>query len=99
MHPFQMIQNLASNSDNILEAIHIRNPKVLKALVGPATRGYVLQRGKGHEATDVATSYDAHFVWQYGRASTPGSRSERPSTQPRRLWSSTSSSPISLCAP
>jgi len=67
MHAFQMIQNLAANSDNIREAIHIRNPKVLKALVGPATRGYVLQKGKGHEATDVATSYDAHFVWQYGR--------------------------------
>src|SRR5574341_504037 len=30
-----------------------------------------------------------------GRASTPGSRSERPSTQPRRLKSATSVSPIS----
>lgn len=34
-----------------------------------------------------------------GRASTPGIRSERPSTQPRRLKSSTRISPISFCAP
>ncbi len=67
MHPLRMIQNLATNSDSIRDAVHIRNPKVLKALLGPATRGYVLQRGKGQHSTDVATGYDAHFVWEYSR--------------------------------
>ena len=67
MNPLRMLDNVAANSDALKEALQIRNPRVLRGLVGPATRGYLLRTGKNDRATSVATRNDAHFVWEYDR--------------------------------
>ena len=54
--------------DNALRAIgRSRNPKVFLDLVGPAVRGFLLERGKQGNRTIVATKNDAQFVWDYPR--------------------------------
>jgi hypothetical protein len=44
-----------------------RNPKVFLDLVGPAVRGFLLERGKQGPRTTVTTHNDAQFVWDYAR--------------------------------
>ncbi|MBK6918862.1 MAG: ferritin-like domain-containing protein [Deltaproteobacteria bacterium] len=44
-----------------------RNPKVFLDLVGPAVRGFLLERGKQGPRTTLATRNDAQFVWDYER--------------------------------
>ena len=67
MDVLRILKNLTDNTDTFRDAFGVRNPKVLLSLLGPATRGYLLQRGKQEQSTDVATGYNAHFVWQYDR--------------------------------
>lgn len=44
-----------------------RNPKVFLDLVGPAIRGFLLERGKSREITSITTHNDARFSWTYER--------------------------------
>ncbi len=44
-----------------------RNPRVFLDLVGPAIRGFLLERGKSNEVTTVTTRNDARFSWTYDR--------------------------------
>ncbi len=56
------------NDDNALSAIgRTRNPKVFLDLVGPAVRGFLLERGKQGTRTIVPISNNAQFVWDYPR--------------------------------
>ncbi len=67
MDVIRMVKNITENTDTFRDAFGTRNPRVLMSLLGPATRGYLLQRGKQAQSTDVATGYNAHFVWDYDR--------------------------------
>jgi hypothetical protein len=63
----RIAQNTVQNLDVFREAARARNLRVLMNMVGPAMRGFVLQRGKNEPATDMRASHDAHFDWTYER--------------------------------
>jgi hypothetical protein len=46
-----------------------RNPRVTRALIGPAIRGFVLQKGKKGATTTMATAQASTFDWGYRRES------------------------------
>lgn len=51
-----------------------RNPKVTWALLGPAIRGFVLQKGKHSAWTTITAGQEACFDWSYSRDSPELSR-------------------------
>jgi hypothetical protein len=63
----RIVENTAQNLDVFREAARARNLRVLMNMVGPAMRGFVLQRGKNEPATSMRASHDAHFDWKYER--------------------------------
>jgi hypothetical protein len=63
---FDVIKNAAQNRDTFRDAARSGNLKVLYTLVWPALRGFVLQKGKEGEATDIRSDGEAHFDWNYG---------------------------------
>ena len=67
MNILRLVQNTLDNADAMKEAARSRNPKVLWALLAPAVRGLVLQRGKTAESSPMRASHDAHFDWMYTR--------------------------------
>ena len=66
MNLWQMVENARNNVDLLKESSHPHSPKVLLDLLGPAYRGLVLQKGKGHGHTDVPAGHSARFNWDYG---------------------------------
>jgi len=62
-----LFANLMANSDTFRDALRTGNPAVLKTLLGPATRGFLAQVAKGHERTEVTSSYPVTFDWTYER--------------------------------
>ncbi|MBM3266200.1 MAG: ferritin-like domain-containing protein [Candidatus Sericytochromatia bacterium] len=60
------IRNAAQNRDTFRDAARSGNLKVIFSLVGPALRGFVLQKGKQSEAIDIQSAGQAHFDWNYG---------------------------------
>jgi hypothetical protein len=66
----QMFKNAVDNVDIAIEGARIRNPRVLAGLVGPATRGLVLQEGrKSH--SEIPAHHTANFQWGYQNESGP----------------------------
>jgi len=62
-----MLQNLASNAPVFGSAIRSGNFGVIRSLLGPAFRGFVLQHAKGDATTEVMLRYPAQFDWHYRR--------------------------------
>jgi hypothetical protein len=61
----RVMKNLVQNTDVINEASRSHNMKVVFSLLGPATRGFLLQRGKTSDFSEMQSSQKAHFVWDY----------------------------------
>ena len=49
------------------DASRVGNPRVLLSLLGPAVRGFILQRAKRSNLTPVETANTARFDWRYER--------------------------------
>ncbi len=62
-----VLRNATESVDTIRDASRVKNPKVLLSLLGPAVRGFLLQKGKQGGSSDVPTEYTAHFDWEYQR--------------------------------
>lgn len=60
-----LLRNAVQNTDTVREAARIGNVRVLFSLLGPAVRGFLLQRGKSGGATDVPADHRTRFNWQY----------------------------------
>ena len=61
------LENALTHLETVRDASRIGNPRVLLGLLGPAVRGFVLQRGKSGPITQVGTSNTARFDWTYTR--------------------------------
>jgi hypothetical protein len=62
-----VVRNLQANRGTLREAARIRNPAVLISLLGPALRGFVAQRAKGHETSELDAANPVRFNWTYER--------------------------------
>jgi hypothetical protein len=67
MNVFQLIENARNNAGVVKDATRAKNLAVLKTMLGPAMRGFLLQTGKQSDRTDMPASHNAHFDWQYRR--------------------------------
>ena len=65
MKPLQMVKNMERNAGVVRDATKIKNARVIKSLLGPAIRGYILQRGKNTPAASIPSQYKAHFNFEY----------------------------------
>lgn len=63
----RLVRNALSHVDTARDASRIGNPRVLMSLAGPAVRGFLLQRAKRGDVTDVTTRNTARFAWTYER--------------------------------
>lgn len=61
----QALKSTQRNAGAIREAAHVGNLGVVKDLLGPAVRGYVLQRGKRTSSSKVPAHHSVHFDWSY----------------------------------
>jgi hypothetical protein len=62
----KMIGNVLKNTDTLVDAARVKNVRVLASLLGPAVRGFVVQKGKAGDHCDVPSSHAAHLNWSYG---------------------------------
>lgn len=62
-----VLGNLLRNVPVLRETVARGNVALLRALLGPAWRGLVLQTAKGSDATAMGLGYDARFDWSYAR--------------------------------
>src|SRR5262245_50414562 len=62
-----VVRNLQANRGTLREAARIRNPAVLISLLGPALRGFVAQRAKGHATSELDAANPVRFNWTYER--------------------------------
>lgn len=69
MSQFQTLAlRLHNNRETFSDVAKSGNLKVMLGLLGPAVRGYLLQRGKNERGkSDVACELTAHFDWRYVR--------------------------------
>jgi hypothetical protein len=63
----RLLRNATQNADVLREATHSGNIKVALSLLGPAVRGFVLQRGKTDGRSQMPAAHRAHFDWTYTR--------------------------------
>lgn len=61
----QLLKNAAQNADTVIDASKSGNMKVLASLLGPALRGFVMQKGKTERFTDMPSQLIARFTWEY----------------------------------
>ncbi len=61
----RVMKNLVQNTDVISEASRAHNMKVIFSLLGPAARGFLLQKGKTADFSEMRSPQRAHFVWDY----------------------------------
>ncbi|MCC6808869.1 MAG: ferritin-like domain-containing protein [Deltaproteobacteria bacterium] len=61
----RIVKNLAQSTDVIADASRSHNVKVMLSMLGPAARGFLLQKGKGSHGADIRSPQTAHFVWDY----------------------------------
>src|SRR5690606_11559511 len=58
-------RNVRRNAGALRDATVIKNARVLRSLLGPALRGFVLQRAKGRRSASIPTEYAACFNFEY----------------------------------
>jgi hypothetical protein len=61
------VDNLLHAGPFLRNAIESRNVQVLSAMLGPAFRGIIAQRGKTSRSSAVNCGHDARFSWSYDR--------------------------------
>ncbi len=69
MNVSDLARNAGSHVDTLRDAARSGNVSVLLSLLGPAVRGFVLQKGKQGDAVDMPARHQAHFSWCYERTS------------------------------
>lgn len=67
MKATQLAKNVYENLSAFKDASRIKNVRVLKAMLGPAWRGLIMQKAKRSEVTTMPTQYTASFDWAYER--------------------------------
>jgi hypothetical protein len=65
MHLRDMAANVIKNLPTFRDALMVKNPRVLLALLGPAVRGLVLRNAEKSDHLRVRASHHAHFDWKY----------------------------------
>ncbi len=61
----RMVRNAARNAGVVRDMTDVHDPKVLLSLLGPAVRGFVLEKGKTGTSTDIPSEFRACFNWEY----------------------------------
>lgn len=61
------VANLRQGGSVLAEAVLRGNLTTLASMLGPAYRGFILQRAKREEATPITVGYKSQFDWQYRR--------------------------------
>ncbi len=61
----QVMKNLVNNGDVLVDASRAHNMRVMFSMLGPAARGFLLQKGKQARTTEVASHESARFIWDY----------------------------------
>jgi len=67
MRVSKAVENLVNSGPLFRDALASRSPSALAAMLGPAFRGLVQQRGKAGPTTEMRVGYSAHFDWTYHR--------------------------------
>ncbi|HEY3449096.1 MAG TPA: ferritin-like domain-containing protein [Myxococcales bacterium] len=65
MDPRRMFANASGNASTLFRSSRSGNWKVTASLLGPAMRGYVLQRGKTANTCVMEPGHQACMVWSY----------------------------------
>lgn len=63
--PKKLLENVVQNRDLLRDATRAQSLDALFTLVGPAMRGFILQRGKHGPATEIPSEVRAYFDWEY----------------------------------
>jgi len=63
----KLLENLKNSGPHFQEAAQRGNLRVLKSMLGPAYRGLIEQRAKGHGVTEMDVEHTVAFDWQYTR--------------------------------
>ncbi len=61
----KLLENLLQNTEVLKDASKTQNLQVLSSLLGPALRGFILQKGKSSTSTDMNSEFSTHFNWSY----------------------------------
>ncbi|MBI3072098.1 MAG: ferritin-like domain-containing protein [Deltaproteobacteria bacterium] len=61
------VANLRQGGSVLAEAVMRGNLKTLATMLGPAYRGFILQRAKREESTPIEVGYTSRFDWHYRR--------------------------------
>ncbi len=67
MNVDSIMDHLLDHASVVRDAARVKNPRVWKALLGPAWRGLVEKRGKKSTKVQMPTAYRALFDWHYDR--------------------------------
>lgn len=63
----KLLRNASHHAGTLRDASRSGNLSVLRSLLGPAVRGFVLQRGKQGSSAELEARHRAFFSWDYTR--------------------------------